>query len=88
MFTWETFTRDDRLRVWRKGQQLLVDEMTFCASSAIALALFVRLNNSLTHLELVLVVAGGLLTCVIGVWIWVYADLRADYGADTADSAA
>lgn len=77
LFGWEVAHRNDKLRKSRKYFQLLVDEVTFCVSGLLALWVFwftlpdkpdIWIGSFMT-LDAILLV-------ILGVWIWVYADLK------------
>jgi hypothetical protein len=75
LFGWEIAHRSDRHRKRRKIQQWIVDEITFVVSGLISLSAFWLLTPKL-H-PAVTVLSGGelLLLIVLGIEIYVYADL-------------
>jgi len=75
LFGWEIAHRDDKHRRRRKIQQLIVDEITFVISGAIALSAFWFLVSQPPIAVLVLSGIELLLLIVLGVEIWIYADL-------------
>ena len=75
LFGWEIAHRNDKHRKRRKVQQLIVDEITFVASGLIALAAFWYLVNNPPIGVTILSWAELILLIVLGVEIFIYADL-------------
>ena len=74
---WETAHRDDKWRKSRKKIQLLIDEVTFCLSGFVALGLFWKLGpESWNSSLLTIFILESLLLCGLGIWIFIYADLK------------
>lgn len=78
IFEWEVAHRSDKRRVQRKIMQLLVDQITFCASGIISICAFwvmspVKTTASITVSFIELVVL--LILCY---QIFIYADIRGD----------
>ena len=75
LFGWEIAHRDDKWRKSRKKIQLLIDEMTFCLSGLVALGFFWELGAKSWGAISILIIE-GILLCVLGLWIFIYADLK------------
>lgn len=74
---WEVAHRSDKRRVSRKIFQFLVDETTFFISGLVALGIFWLKEPMLHSLPIqVLSIVELLLLCSLGIWIFVYADLK------------
>lgn len=76
LFGWEIAHRSDKHRVRRKIQQLIVDEIAFVCSGAIALMAFWFLVPQSPVGVTVLSWVEMLLLIVLGVEIYIYADLK------------
>lgn len=75
LFGWEIAHRSDSHRRRRKIQQLIVDEITFTISGIIAIVVF---WNLVPHAPLLIAILSGvevLLLIVLGVEMFIYADL-------------
>jgi len=75
LFGWEIAHRDDKWRKSRKILQLLIDEMIFCLSGLVALGFFWELGAKSWGAISILIIE-GILLCVLGLWIFIYADLK------------
>lgn len=75
LFGWEIAHRDDKHRKRRKIQQLIVDEITFVFSGMIALSAFWFLVSKPPLAVSILSWVEFLLLIVLGVEIFIYADL-------------
>jgi len=75
LFGWEIAHRSDKHRKRRKVQQLIVDEITFVCSGAIALATFWFLVSQPPIAVIILSLVELLLLIVLGVEMFIYADL-------------
>lgn len=77
LFGWEIAHRDDKWRKSRKKFQLLIDEVTFCLSGIVALGFFWHLGpKSWDSVLLATFLIEGMLLCWLGIWIFIYADLK------------
>ena len=78
LFGWEFIHREDTHRLRRKIQQLLIDEITFVFSGIAALSTFWTLVPS-PHLGIIVLSAiEFLLLILLGIEIFIYADLKKD----------
>ncbi len=75
LFGWEIAHRDDKHRKRRKIQQLIVDQITFVLSGAIALAAFWFLVPNPPLGVTIISWTEIILLIVLGVEIFIYADL-------------
>ena len=75
LFGWEIAHRNDKHRKRRKVQQLIVDEITFVFSGAIALSAFWFLVSQPPLAIRILSWAELLFLIVLGVEMFIYADL-------------
>ncbi len=74
---WEIAHRDDKWRKPRKFFQFVVDELTFVASGLAALGIFLVMRpESWSSILLSVVIVEGVLLALLGIWIFIYADLR------------
>jgi hypothetical protein len=76
LFGWEVAHRSDKRRVSRKIFQLIVDETTFVISGLVALGFFWFLVPEPVISVRLLWSAEAVLVCSLGLWIFVYADLK------------
>ena len=77
LFGWEIAHRDDKWRKPRKYFQLLIDEIVFCLSGCASLFLFWFMAPKPIPSELLfLFVIEWILLLILGLWIFIYADLR------------
>lgn len=75
LFGWEIAHRDDKHRMRRKIQQLIIDEITFVFAGVIALTAFWLLVPNSPLVVKILSWIEFLLLIVLGVEIFIYADL-------------
>ena len=77
LFGWEIAHRDDKWRISRKIFQLVIDELTFCLSGFVALGFFWKLKSEPWDLFLLYTfIFEIVLLGVLGLWIFIYADLK------------
>jgi hypothetical protein len=77
LFKWEIFHRDDQWRKSRKFFQLLIDEITFCVSGLASIYFFYKLHPQVSDSSWIyLVIIEAILLFGLGLWIFIYADLR------------
>ncbi|MDM8559801.1 hypothetical protein [Candidatus Parabeggiatoa sp. HSG14] len=77
LFGWEIAHRDDNWRKLRKKFQLLIDEVMFCLSGLVALGFFWELGPKSWNSPLLYTfILEGILLCWLGLWIFIYADLK------------
>lgn len=79
IFGWEKQHRSDRHRARRKLEQLIIDELTFTISGLVALIAFTTLVPNLSFAVWLLVGAEMLVLAILGIEIFVYAQLRRDW---------
>ena len=72
-FGWEIAHKSDRRRKRRKIEQLIVDEIAFVVSGIVPLVAFYNLERN--SLALILVGIELVLLIILGVEIFIYADL-------------
>ncbi|NET54770.1 MAG: hypothetical protein F6K47_00725 [Symploca sp. SIO2E6] len=75
LFGWEIAHRNDKHRLRRKVQQLIIDEITFVCSGAIALITFWLVVPQPPLLVTLLSLVELLLLLILGIEMYIYADL-------------
>jgi len=80
LFGWELAHRSDKWRLSRKIFQFLVDQVTFFVSGVVALGAFCFLapaGEILSNWGIwLLFITESILLCSMGIWIFLYADLK------------
>ncbi|MEM7067192.1 MAG: hypothetical protein AAF572_29010 [Cyanobacteria bacterium P01_B01_bin.77] len=74
-FGWEIAHRSDKRRSRRKIEQLIIDEITFVISGIAAVVAFWLLTSQISLAIQILCVVEALLLIVLGIEIFIYADL-------------
>lgn len=83
---WETSHRSGPHRKSRKIYQLVVDEIAFVGSGALALILSISLIPSLTRWMQIIIGIDVILLLLLAYWMWIYADLQVGSGRSVEKS--